>query len=298
MQKRRAFAIAALLLSLSLVATACSKSTSSDNGNGSGTSTGGNDLLAKIQKDGVIRVSTDPAYPPQSELNPETGEYEGFDIDVAEEIAKRLGVTVDWQEPSWDVLTAGHWNDRWDMSVGSMTPFPDRAEVMYFTEPYYYVPAVAVVHADNTTIGDVTTDLDGKKIGVCSGCTYDLFLQQTLVITGQDIQFVVDNPDVKGYDTDSTALQDLSLGDGARLDAVLTSATTAQSAIDKGKPLKIAGDPVYVEANAVAFDKSSSLDGKSLVAAVDQIVKDMHADGTLSELSLKWLKVDLSEPAA
>jgi polar amino acid transport system substrate-binding protein len=298
MQKRRGFVLAVLVLAVALVAAACSKSTTTDSSASPGASAGGNDLLAKIQADGVIRVSTDPAYPPQSELNPKTGQYEGFDIDVANEIGKRLGVKVEWQEPSWDVLTAGHWNDRWDMSVGSMTPFPDRSQVMYFTEPYYYVPAVAVVHADNTTINDVTTDLDGKKIGVCSGCTYDLFLQRKLVITGQDIQFVVDNPDVKGYDTDSTALQDLSLGDGARLDAVLTSATTAQSAIDKGKPLKIAGDPVYVEANAIALDKSSSLDGQSLVAAVDQIVQDMHADGTLSELSLKWFKVDLSEPAA
>lgn len=296
MLKRRALAVAALFLSLALIAAACSKST--DSGGGTSSPAGGNDLLAKIMKDGVIRVSTDPAYPPQSELNPKTGKYEGFDIDVAEEIAKRLGVKVEWQTPSWDVLTAGNWNDRWDMSVGSMTPFPERAQVMYFTTPYYYVPAVAVVHQDNTTINDVATDLDGKKIGVCSACTYDLFLQKKLVITGQDINFVVDNADIKGYDTDSTALQDLSLGDGDRLDAVLTSATTAQSAIDKGKPLKIAGDPVYVEANAIAFDRNSSLDPQGLVAAVDKIVQDMHSDGTLSDLSLKWFGVDLSEPAA
>ena len=295
MKKRRAFAIAALLLSLSLVAAACSKSTTPDTTSSAGASAGGNDLLAKIQQDGVIVISTDPAYPPQSSLNPKTGKYEGFDIDVAEEIGKRLGVTVEWKEPPWDVLTAGHWNDRWDMSVGSMAALPVRAEVMYFTEPYYYVPAVAVVHEDNTTINDVTTDLDGKAIGVCSACTYDLFLQQTLVITGEDIQFVVDNPDIRGYDTDSTALQDLSLGDGDRLDAVITSGTTAQSAIDKGKPLRIVG-PIFAEANSVAFDKSSSLDGQSLVAAVDKIVQEMRADGTLSELSLKWFEVDLSEP--
>ena len=54
--------------------------------------TSAGDLLAQICEDGEIRVSTDPAYPPQSELNPETGEYEGFDIDVAQEIADRLGV--------------------------------------------------------------------------------------------------------------------------------------------------------------------------------------------------------------
>ena len=56
---------------------------------------------------GKIVVSTDAAYEPQSFLNEATGEYEGFDIDVAMEIAKRLGVEVTWETPDWEVLTAG-----------------------------------------------------------------------------------------------------------------------------------------------------------------------------------------------
>ena len=97
-----------------------------------------------------LTVSTDPAYPPQSSLNEETGEYEGFDIDVATEIADRLGLEVAWEAPAWDTITAGSWNGRWDMSVGSMTPTNERQEVLDFTEPYYYTPAVMVVHEDNT----------------------------------------------------------------------------------------------------------------------------------------------------
>src|SRR5918997_4402434 len=95
------------------------------------------DLLAQVCEEGTIRVSTDPAYPPQSSLNEETGEYEGFDIDVATEIASRLGVDIEWETPAWDLITAGHWNDRWDMSVGSMTVTPDRAEVLHFSPAYY-----------------------------------------------------------------------------------------------------------------------------------------------------------------
>ena len=53
------------------------------------------------------------------------------------EIAKRMGVEVEWMTPSWDVLTAGSWNGRWDLSVGSMTVTPDRAKVLYFTPAYY-----------------------------------------------------------------------------------------------------------------------------------------------------------------
>ena len=64
------------------------------------------------------------------------------------------------------------------MSVGSMTVTEERAKVLNFTPAYYYTPASIAVHKDNTTINDLTTDLDGKKIGVCSGCTYEAFLEQ------------------------------------------------------------------------------------------------------------------------
>jgi polar amino acid transport system substrate-binding protein len=247
------------------------------------------DLLAQICSEGEIRVSTDPAYPPQSELNPETGEYEGFDIDVAREIADRLGVGADniaWETPDWEVLTAGSWNDRWDMSVGSMTPVNERQEVLNFTEPYSYVPAVVVVHEDSTAT-DVATDLDGKKIGVCADCTYQFFLEKSLAISGYEFDFVIDDATVQGYDTDTTALQDLALGDGTRLDAVMTSSPTAEAFAEKN-PVKIVGDAVFGEPLAIAFDKDSELDSTSLQEAVDQIVTDMHEDGTLSDLSMKW----------
>jgi len=262
-----------------LVAAAC----------GGGNDTGGSDdLLGEIRANGEIRVSTDPAYPPQSSLNEDTNEYEGFDIDVAAEIASRLGVDIAWETPSWDVLTAGGWNGRWDMSVGSMTPTNERQEVLDFTAPYYFTPAVVVVHADNTSVSDVSTDLDGAKVGVCSACTYEEYLNKSLTISGFEFDFVIDDAVVNGYDTDTTALQDLALGDGTRLDAVITSATTAQGYIDAGNPVKIVGDPVFYEPLSVAFDISSELDGATLVAAVDDIVAEMHEDGTLTELSKKW----------
>jgi polar amino acid transport system substrate-binding protein len=197
-------------------------------------------------------------------------------------------VDIAWEAPSWDVLTAGNWNNRWDMSVGSMTPTNDRQEVLYFTDPYYYTPAVAVVHEDNTSVADLTTDLDGKKIGVCSGCTYEQFLDGSLAIEGFEFDFVVDDAQISGYDTDTTALQDLALGDGDRLDAAMTSVTTAQGFIDSDKPVKIVGDPLFYEPLGVAFDKSSELDGQSLVDAVNEIVAEMHEDGTLTEMSEEW----------
>ena len=117
-------AVAALMtvLALALAVTACG-----------GGDENADDLLGSIEDKGVLTVSTDPAYPPQSELNKETGEYEGFDIDVAKEIAERLDVDIAWEAPAWETIISGNWNGRWDISVGSMTITPQRAERLDFT---------------------------------------------------------------------------------------------------------------------------------------------------------------------
>lgn len=96
--------------------------------------------LAQVCEAGVIVVSTDPAYPPQSFLN-DAGEYEGFDIDVALAIGERLGVEVEFTDPTFDAVVAGNWSGRWDMSVGSVTVTEARTEVLDFTQPYYFTPA-------------------------------------------------------------------------------------------------------------------------------------------------------------
>src|SRR5215204_3569239 len=210
----------AVALATLLVVSACGGSSggsAGDSGGGGGGGGGGEDLLQEVKDRGVLRVSTDPAYPPQS-FQTNSGDFKGFDIDVAEEIARRMGVEVEWMTPSWDVITAGSWNGRWDLSVGSMTITPERAKVLHFTPPYYYASAAAAVHESNTDITNLQTDLDGKRIGVCGACTYELYLERSLNIPGE-YEFVVDDPQIQTYDTDSSAIQDLALGDGARLDA-------------------------------------------------------------------------------
>jgi polar amino acid transport system substrate-binding protein len=170
-----------------------------------------------------------------------------------------------------------------------MTPTNDRQEVLYFTQPYNYTPAVVVTLADDDSVSDLTTDLDGKKIGVCSGCTYDQFLTKELAIDGYTFDFVIDDAEVSGYDTDTTALQDLANG---RVDAVITAATIAQGYIDAGNPVKIVGDPVFYEPLAVGFDKSVDPSSESLSEAVDAIIGDMHADGTLTAMAEEWYGLD------
>lgn len=281
-------AVLLLALALALAASACG-----------GGDEGGDDLLAAIEEKGVLTVSTDPAYPPQSELNEDTNQYEGFDIDVATEIAERMGVEVAWEAPAWETIISGSWNGRWDISVGSMTITPERAEVLHFTPPYYFTPAAFAVHEDNTSITDAG-GLNGKNIGVCGGCTYDLYLQGKLEISQDEegeattIESQVTDPSIKTYDTDSTAIQDLALGDGRRLDAVISAFPTLQAAIEADAPIKIVPPDLYYEPLSVAIDRSSQLDPTSLVDRISEIIEEMHDDGTMVELSEKWYGTDLT----
>ena len=108
------------------------------------------------------------------------------------------------------------------------------------------------------------------------------------------IESAITDPTIKTYDTDSTAIQDLALGDGRRLDAVISALPTLQAAIDAGTPIKIVGQDLYYEPLAVAIDRSSELDPSSLVDRISEIVDEMHEDGTLEELSAKWYGTNLS----
>jgi peptide/nickel transport system substrate-binding protein len=250
------------------------------------------DLLDEVKAAGKLMVSTDPNYAPQSFLN-DSGELDGFDVDVAKEVAKRLGVEVEFVTPDWDMITGGNWGGRWDVSIGSMTITEPRSEVLWFTDPYYYTPASFAVHKDNTTIKTVD-DLSGKRVGLGTATTYEDYLNGTLSIMGGEVMY--DPPSgivVKPYSTDAEAIQDLVLGDGVRLDAVMSAQPTIQNAIDGGEPLKYVGTPAFYEPLAFAMDKSRGPSDKML-AELNTILATMHSDGTLTDLSLKWYGIDLT----
>jgi polar amino acid transport system substrate-binding protein len=292
--RSRPFGLMTVLAAVVLLGAACGQ----EEGAGGGGAGGGGqaeepqDLLATIQDRGFLRVSTDPEYPPQSFLNEETGQWEGFDIDVATEIGRRMGVDVEFITPNWGQIIAGSWQDRWDVSVGSMTVTPERAEVLHFMTPYYYTPAAVAVRQDEASqYTDIATDFDGKVIGVCGGCTYEFYLDKTLEIPGEEIEFVIDDAEIRTYNTDLPAIKDVEVG---RLDAAISSLTTLQGAQKEGSAIEIIGN-VYYEPLSVAVDKSAPLDATSLVEEIDGIIQEMHEDGTLSELSMKWFGEDLTK---
>lgn len=268
--------------------------------------------LDQVLARGTLVISTDPAYPPQSQLvegakraastkcsseQHTANELSGFDIDTAVAVAKALGVEPCFFTPDWTLIVGGSWSDRWDISIGSMTITPERMQKLYFTQPYYTTPAAFFVNSANTTYKQ-PADLAGKKIGGCSGCTYDFYLAGTLKIPGENITNVVANANFVGYETDLNALQDLALGDGTRLDAVLTAMPTGQGSIKNGLAIKQLGDPVYFEYLAGALDKTAPLDPVPLAKKVSEILQKMHSDGTLLQLSQKYYGLDLTTAAA
>jgi len=168
--------------------------------------------------------------------------------------------------------------------------------VLLFTPPYYYTPASIAIHSETSDIQDTESDLDGKKIGVCVECSYQFYLQRKLNIPGESPEYVVDDPDIKTYDTDTTAIQELAVGPGVRLDAVMSAVPTLEQAIGNDVPIKIVGDPLFYEPLGVAVDKESPEDPKALFEEVSKIIEEMHSDGTLTEFSKKWYDgTDLSK---
>jgi len=248
------------------------------------------ETLDRVMSTKVLTMSSDPAYPPQSFLN-DKNEMAGFDVDVGREIAKRMGAKLKIVTPSWEIITAGNWGGRWDMSVGSMTPTAERAKVLSFPAIYYYTPASFAVHKDSK-ISSVA-DLNGKKIGVCGGCTYEAYLKKDLTIDAEGapaFDYKVTPGEIRLYETDTNTFDDLRLGDGVRLDAILSALPTIEEAIKNGYAMKVVGKPVFYEPLAVAVGK----DDPEFSAKIAEIVKAMHADGTLSKLSQTWYGADLT----
>lgn len=248
------------------------------------------ETLDRVMSSKTLTLSSDPEYPPQSFLN-DQNEMDGFDVGVAREIAKRMGAELKIVTPAWEIITAGNWGGRWDISVGSMTPTTARAKVLDFPAVYYYTPAAFAVHKDSSATSKA--DLNGKKIGVCGGCTYEAYLNKNLVIDAEgtpEFNYDVTAGEIRTYETDVNVLDDLRLGDGARLDGLLSARPTIDEAIKSGYPVKVVGDAAFYEPLAVAVDKGDP----EFSAKVAEIVKEMHDDGTLSALSIKWYGTDFS----
>jgi polar amino acid transport system substrate-binding protein len=246
------------------------------------------DLLSEVRQRGTLIIASDANYSPQS-AEAADGTWSGFDVDVARQIALRLGVKPVFEAANFNLIVRGHWLGRWDIDVGSMSVTDERSKALWFSKSYYWVPgAIAARNGSNVTR---LSDLSGKSVGVTAATTFQSFIEGKL--TGK-VRLSDFNLRVVPYDTDSHALHDLAAGDGRRVDAVLTSLPTINAAIKAGMPIHTVGSTVFEDRAAIALDRSSDRESLSLLLAVDGIIDAMHRDGTLRRLSLKYYGSDLS----
>jgi len=196
-------------------------------------------------------------------------------------------VTVKFETPDFSVVEAGKWAGRFDISVGSVTVTKVRLANLDFTAPYYFTPAQMAATKDS---GITTLEgLAGKTVCVGDATTYYQWITGTLALgDGSPLAPVPAGMKATTQKTDQECA--LSASSGRHdFEGWLSSSTTVAAGIagPKGAPMIVVGSPVFYEPLAVATDKSGPPHAE-LQAALDKIIQDMHADGTLAASSKKW----------
>lgn len=227
--------------------------------------------LEDIQHDGKITIGTDGTFPPFQFFD--NGELTGFEIDIGNEVARRLGVTAEWKPMSFDSLLAGLTQDRWDTVIASFTVTDERAKAVRFTSPLYCSGGVVVSNKPGIK---TAADLNGKVVTAQTGSTY---FQKAAKIPGVK--------QVRNFASDSDARNAMVSG---RADAWITDKFVAKLSIDKQPARGMAiGDFLFSEKIASAVKNGN--DG--LAAAYDKALADMQSDGTYEQLSKKWFSEDI-----
>jgi polar amino acid transport system substrate-binding protein len=266
------------------------------------------DKLAQVLAHGKLVLPTDPAYPPASfsvdgatrpgttkcAADELTGvEVDGYDVATSKLVAEALGLEPCFVTPPWNAQLAGHWGDRFDIAFSSIGITRSRMGQLYFTKPYYATPESFFVRDD--AAAKEPEDLAGLRIGVCTGCFADLYLQRKLDLPGAAVDYRVDDPVIVGYGIESAGLADVAAG---RLDAFLCQDTAGGQAIADGQSLRAISPPAYVAFPAGALDRSSTLTLKPFFDRVNEILAQGQQDGTLSTLSKKYFDHDYASAAA
>ncbi|MFA6669595.1 MAG: transporter substrate-binding domain-containing protein [Bacillota bacterium] len=264
--------VSILVLSLALVG--CTQDPAKENGNDtnkedpSSESENVDDSLDRVLDAGVLTVVGSGDYPPFNFYD-ENDNVVGFDVDTGEEIAKRLGVELNYETSAWDGLPDGLRAGRYDAILGSMAITEERLEVVSFTIPYYYSGAQLIVRKDSgiTDAGQ----MEGKEIGVVTG--------ETFMEDAQNL-----GAGVVPYEGVNQILMELLNG---RVDGMITDRLVALNGMNQikgGDDLTLAGDLLRLEEMALAVKQEDN----KLREKLDEILQEMHNDGTLIKISEKW----------
>lgn len=232
----------------------------------------------------TLVLAVDEEYPPFSSRNHD-GQMTGFDIDVARELAKRLGVDLRIVTPGWNVIMADDWQGRWDIAMGAIEPTAERGAVLEFAAIYADAPAVILVRSGETSIAG-PGDLPGKRIGVEAGSRYEAYLRSETAGTG------IADADIVTYEVEPQGIDDLAREQDSAIDAMIVGLLAAQDAIGIGNPVAIAGTPLFRQPFVIAADKGDA----EFAAQIAEAVATMRVDGTLSRLSIEHLGIDAAPP--
>jgi cystine transport system substrate-binding protein len=236
-----------------------------------------NDLLVTIRERGKLIIAMEGQWAPWT-YHDESGELVGFDTEVGQEIAKRLGVEAEFVEGEWDGLFTGLDGGRYDMIINGVEITDLRKEKYDFTTPYAYIRTALVVKNDNTEITSFE-DLKGKKTSNSLGSTY----ADMAADLGAEVQNV---------DTLSETIDMVLSG---RVDATLNAEVSFYDYLGEHPDAPIEIVALTDEASEVSIPLRKGDETASLREAVNAAISEMAADGTLTELSNKYFGRDITK---
>lgn len=259
-----------LMLTLAACGTSNESSGSVDKGKKNQDGTG---VLAKIKKDGVLNIGIEGVYPPFNYFD-KSNKLIGFDVEIADEITKRMGVKPNYIPTPWDTIIGGLLTNKYDIILSSMAITDERKQKVDFTEPYYHTGAQLFIHEDNKNILDPEKDIKGKKIGVAIGTTFE---KKALELGAT----------VTTYKSDLLTFQDLA---NKRVAGVLTDKAVGSRLIkEQSYPFKAVGDMLLQDAAGIALNKNE----EALKSEINKHLKAMMEDGTYAKISEKWFGEDI-----
>ncbi|WP_434617813.1 amino acid ABC transporter substrate-binding protein [Arthrobacter sp. A5] len=270
---RRRFALIGLA-AIALALGGCS--TGSGPNSASGTPGGADTSLSDVQSKGALIIATEGTYKPFTFHADGSGKLTGYDVEIAQAVADKLGVKATFQETQFDGIFAGLDANRFDMIANQISINPERSAKYDFSTPYTVSPGVIVTKSDDSSITSFDS-LKGKTTAQSLTSNYYTLAQQS----GANVQAV------EGW------AQAIALLRQGRVDAVVNDKLTYldYAKTNPNAGLKIAAETSDKSKNAFAFRKGST----ELVKATDKALSDLQADGTLGRISDKYFGADVSK---
>ncbi|UVJ40425.1 amino acid ABC transporter substrate-binding protein [Arthrobacter sp. CJ23] len=265
----RRTALASTLAAIALALSACG-------GSSTPAQTSGDTSLSDVTAKGEIVIATEGTYRPFSFHAEGAGKLTGFDVEIAEAVAGKLGVKATFQETQFDGIFAGLDSKRFDTIANQISINAERKAKYDFSTPYTVSTGVVVTKSDNSSINSFA-DLKGKS--TAQSLTSNFY--KMAVEAGANVQAV------EGWAQAATLVRQ------GRVDAVVNDKLTyldyAKSTPDSG--LKIAAETTEKTDSAFVFRKGST----ALAAAVDKALAELRADGTLATISTKYFGADVTK---